>query len=261
MKGKSTWTLDEIRALPVTEKLVTQNCAGNINNGPLISTWVARGVTMADFIEACGGLEDGMNTMFATTYDGWKMFGAGFDVAMLAESDAMLTWEYNGEELNPVQGAPLALLIPGLGGAFDGKYITGLSFDDSGTGIVDAWASGSQHSANVTSGWMWIEDGEELKVGEPVTLQGYVYEERSAGHKVGQVAFSADYGHTWNAIDVPADHDPNAWITFEGQWTPQKPGTYVLKVRCVDNIDADVMTNNCANYPDPCANVIVRVTE
>ncbi|MDO5358349.1 MAG: molybdopterin-dependent oxidoreductase [Slackia faecicanis] len=261
VKGKNVWTLDEIKALPTTEKLLTQNCDGNINNGPLISTWVAKGVSFKDFIDACGGLEDGMKAVQADTYDGWNCFGFSFDVETMLEDEAILAYEYNDEQLTEAQGYPLVLLHPGVGGAYMPKYVTGLHFNDSAEGFADNWLPGATNSADKTAGWMYLEDGAEFKVGETVDLKGYVYEHMAKGHKVSQVAFSADYGHTWNTIDVPADHDPAVWLTFEGTWTPEKAGTYVLKVKAIDNLDPALETTDAAGFPDECANVIVKVTE
>ena len=39
MNGKSTWTIDELKELPATEKTITQDCAGQGMNGALISNF------------------------------------------------------------------------------------------------------------------------------------------------------------------------------------------------------------------------------
>lgn len=253
VKGKSSWTLDEIEALPATDKLFTQDCGGNINNGPLISTTKATGVLLSDFIDACGGLADGAQALSVGCLDGWISFGMTWDVAALIDQGALIAWQYNDHGLTPEQGYPLVLVVPGFGGNCMPKYIESMNFVDT-PGMTSSWTEGYVSTGNQNSGWLApAEDGEEFKVGEPVTLRGWAYEHSSGGHAVDQIAISADYGNNWTYIDVSDDYDADMWVTFEGTWVPQTAGTYVLKLKVIDNLDPEASSGM--------SSVIVKVTE
>lgn len=266
VKGKNTWTIDEIRDLPVTEKVYTQDCAGNIQNGPLISTVKATGVSLADFIEACGGLNDGIRSFTVATKDGWNCFGAVFDIEALIAQEALFAYEYNDHDLTAEQGYPLVMAIPGFGGNYMPKYIEGINFSNAEPVTSTAWTPDFAFDGNMNAGWFHpVEDGLEVKVGEEVPLSGWVYEHSSGGHEADKIAFSSDYGENWTYLDVDenlTDYDNDVWVTFEGTWVPKTAGTYVLHVKVIDNLypelePQDLTTVRFANY----ASVIIKVTE
>lgn len=266
VKGKNSWTLDEIKALPVTEKSFTQDCAGNIQNGVLISTVKATGVTLADFIDACGGLVDGARSFTVTCKDGWNCFGGVFDIEALIAQEAMLTYQYNDHDLTAEQGYPLVMVLPGFGGNYMPKYLESITFSDAEPLVNSAWTPGFTSDGNMNAGWFKpAEDGMEVKVGETVPLAGWVYEHSSGGHSADKIAFSADYGQNWSYIDVNenlTNYDDDMWVTFEGSWTPQTAGTYVLHVRVIDSLDAELMPHDYTDVRfDNYASVIVKVVE
>ena len=104
-----------------------------------------------------------------------------------------------------------------------------------------------------SSGWFSPnKDGLEYKVGEPVEIKGYVFDNANMGHTMEAVAFSADYGHNWTTIEIPDSFDQGQWVIWEGTWTPETAGTYVLQVKTIDSEGSE---------PYRPASVIVKVTE
>lgn len=267
VKGKSTWTYDEIKALPKSTMLYTQDCVGNIQNGTLISNAEASGVLLSDFIEACGGLEDGMKSFTVKTTDGWKCWGEVFGVELYTEQGAMLCYELNGHELTAKQGYPVALYTPGIAGVFSPKHVETLEFSSDEPTLKNLWPEdGTCEDGWMQTGWLTpATDGQEAKVGEPITLSGWSYEYNLQGHEVDKIALSADYGQNWFEIDVREklpDYDNGAWVVFEGTWTPQKPGTYVLHAKTVDNKDPDMVPHDSTGLKwDNYASVIIKVSE
>jgi DMSO/TMAO reductase YedYZ molybdopterin-dependent catalytic subunit len=266
VKGKSSWTLDEIKALPVTEKPFTQDCAGNIQNGVLISTVKATGVSLADFIEACGGLSEGSRSFTVTCKDGWNSFGGVFDIDALIAQEALLAYQYNDHDLTAEQGYPLVMVLPGFGGNYMAKYLETIAFSDAEPTVSSSWTPGFISDGNMNAGWFKpAEDGMEVKVGEEVSLSGWVFEHSSGGHSADKIAFSADYGQNWSYVDVDENleaYDDDLWITFEGSWVPQSAGTYVLHVRVIDALDPSLTPHDYTDVRfDNYASVIVKVVE
>ncbi|MCI8425293.1 MAG: molybdopterin-dependent oxidoreductase [Adlercreutzia sp.] len=262
VNGKADWTLDELKALPATEMTVTQDCAGNRMNGPLISNFNVKGVKFADLIEAAGGIAGSANAFTVVGDDTWNCFGTPFDVEACLANDVILAYEYNGHDLTPNQGYPLTLVLPGFGGNMWCKYVANMTFMESPITTADSWAYGA-NCGSMNAGWLTpAKDGAEYKVGEAVELSGWVYEHSSGGHAADAIAISADYGKTWTTIDIADDYDPNQWIWFKGTWTPEKAGTYILKVKAIDNQGAEQIDPLVGEpLADPTASVILKVTE
>ena len=97
-------------------------------------------------------------------------------------------------------------------------------------------------------------------MGETVELAGWGYVHTAGGHNLTGVAISADYGQTWTTIDMTDKSlDPDQWVQFKTTWTPEKAGTYVLKVKALDNTGATF--TNAYTGEEGAASVIVKVTE
>lgn len=69
------------------------------------------------------------------------------------------------------------------------------------------------------------------RVGKPVQFKGNAYD---FGHAIRAIEFSLDEGEHWTRYDTPDTNDyQNLTWTFE--YTPEKAGFYVLRVRSVND--------------------------
>lgn len=71
---------------------------------------------------------------------------------------------------------------------------------------------------------------QELKVGQTVTFRGYAddYDKR-----IVAVQFSLDEGRTWSTHDV-SDTTADLWVHWTYAFSPERPGSYRLRVRSVN---------------------------
>lgn len=68
------------------------------------------------------------------------------------------------------------------------------------------------------------------KVGHPVTFTGYADD---YGTKIVAIEFSLDNGENWTRHET-ADASPDLWVHWTFTYTPEKVGSYQLKVRSVN---------------------------
>ena len=249
-----TLTLADLKAMPQTEITATQICMTNPVNGTMIGNIPVKGVKVEDFIEAIGGIPEGKISLACAGDDGW---GHECSIQFLIDQGAVLALEMWGHELSTDQGYPLTMVIPGVGGAFWDKWISTITFGENEKAVAGTWpymaAFPDGFQGVQSSGWFAPnKDGLEYKVGEPVEIKGYVFDNANMGHTMEAVAFSADYGHNWTTIEIPDSFDQGQWVIWEGTWTPETAGTYVLQVKTIDSEGSE---------PYRPASVIVKVTE
>lgn len=253
VNNERTFTLAELQAMPQTEITVTQTCLTNAIDGTMVGNIPMKGVLLKDVIDACDGVADGNITMATVSHDTWT---SAYSVEGLMAQNAIIALEYWGHELTPEQGYPATLVIPGnAGGAFWTKYLAECNFTPNPG--PNPWMLFDMlpdvFGGAMCTGWFTPNcDGQMFKAGEPVDISGYASLNAVMGHTMTQVAFSADFGATWTTIDVPADFDQNQWVRWEGTWTPDHAGTYVLHVKAIDSEGVEQYTP---------ASVIVKVTE
>lgn len=256
--NERSFTLEELKALPSTERTLLQACNANAVGSYQVSNIPVKGVLLSDVIEACGGLKDGMSSVLPSSQDNWSMTGdqpASLD--WLMPNDPLIIYEEYGEPLSSLNGFPATFGMPGLGCGTWTKWLTsiefmpdaGLNYMDmiGGTNNVPQFQGDIVDTAEALQGWfnrssvnsMWmnpVNHGDVLKMGEDgtVDLGGVAYSWASNGSHLSQIAFSADYGTTWTTVDVPENLDPYQWVNWSAKWTPDGPGTYVLYMSSVD---------------------------
>lgn len=67
--------------------------------------------------------------------------------------------------------------------------------------------------------------------GRPVRLKGTAYD---FGHAISAIQFSLDDGQNWTTYDTCGTNDYQN-LTWSFEWTPERPGTYTLLVRSVND--------------------------
>jgi DMSO/TMAO reductase YedYZ molybdopterin-dependent catalytic subunit/NAD(P)H-flavin reductase len=143
----TTFTMDDLLAMPARELPITLVCAGNrrkeenlvaqtigFNWGAAgVSTSVWKGVLLRDVLLRCGikkpsdganhvcfvGVEKMPKGRYGTSINYWT--------AMDPACDVMLAYEQNGEKLRPDHGFPLRLIIPGYIGGRMIKWLNEIS--------------------------------------------------------------------------------------------------------------------------------------
>lgn len=185
--------------------------------------------------------------------------------AMSEEGDVLLAYEMNGEDLPADHGFPVRVIVPGVVGARNVKWLSKIVVSEEesqshwqqndykgfspGTdwGTVDFKSAPAIQELPVQSAITNLEDGSSIDRGmEQVTVKGYAWS--GGGREVVRVDISLDRGKTWHVAklqngeegETPALSPPpgRAWAWKLWEITiPLPEGAQELEVVCkaVDN--------------------------
>ena len=113
-------TYDQLNALPASEGYYTLMCISNEIGGDLWGNGIWRGVKLKYLLEQAGVHTDGVKAMFTGADD----YRDSVTLDRALHPDALLAWEMNGQPLRTEHGFPARLLIPGIYGMKNVKWLT-----------------------------------------------------------------------------------------------------------------------------------------
>lgn len=254
VENPRTFTYDELSAMPQTTVTATNQCVVAGSAGHNIYNATYSGVSLAYLVDQCGGLAEGVNQAYLTAWDEWTCCWLDQRIENYLEK-GIIALTYFDDPLPYELGGPMAVVAPGVGGAFWCKWIQDINFTagEEPYDFVETFANGIPgDELNYVSGAWFENDGVSFSKNDGIVLDGYAYALATSVAPLKAIEFSTDLGVTWQRFDVPENMDPNQWVTFTFKWKPPEAGTYIVKTRGV-NANGDV------NETD--GSVIVTVTE
>jgi DMSO/TMAO reductase YedYZ molybdopterin-dependent catalytic subunit len=148
------------------------------------------------------------------------------------QDDVMLAYLMNGEKLPKEHGYPLRLIVPGLYGIKNVKWIVEIEV----------------YNGDYKGYWQrkgWTDDG-TIKIFSRIDSPGH-YQTLTASEQVfrgiafggpntiAKVEVSFDRGKTWQEAELEPTLSPYSWVIWNYRWRPPKPGKYQVMVRATDN--------------------------
>ncbi|BCS56555.1 hypothetical protein ADLECEL_04400 [Adlercreutzia equolifaciens subsp. celatus] len=236
VKNPRSFSKEELQAMEQVDFVNHISCATNGPGGVLTSNVPMTGVPMSAIVEQCGGLEDGIDTVLVSAYDGWDC-AAPFTAESYID-DAYIVTKMYGEDLTDDWG-PIMVVSRGLCGAMNVKHAKTIEFSQTGQPLPPSMLGKTPRSFEIhrMNGAWFQNDGVTVKVGETTTLTGAAYSFYKVSGGIEQLSFSFDMGQTWTDFkiaDTIKDYDAGQWINWSIDWTPQKAGTYIVKVDGID---------------------------
>ena len=232
-----TLTYDEIVRQPPVTQYATLECISNEVGGDLISNALWKGTRLRDVLTRAG-IKPGASELILRARDGYS---DSFPLKKALEEGTLLAWEMNGKPLERQHGFPARVIVPGIYGMKNVKWLTELevaNFDYKGYWESRGW---SDEAIYKTMSRIDIPESASLTRREPGYIGGVAF----AGDRgIRAVEVSLDGGQTWRAVTVKPALGPYTWVLWAYEWTPQEAGTYTVKVRAVDakgEIQTDVV--------------------
>ena len=220
-------TYDELKALPWKEEYVTLTCISNSIGNYLISNALWRGVPLKSLLEMAQLPETAERIAFHSA-DGYV---DSFPVEYAMRDNVLVAYLMNGEPLPDGHGFPARIIVPGLYGMENVKWLTRIEPVESnfrGYWQHRGWAD---TAVIKTMSRMDVPGGAEPVAPPEVMMGGMAF----AGDRgVASVEISTDDGRTWQPAEVREALSPYTWVIWTSTWLPPSPGRYYVSVRAVD---------------------------
>ena len=167
-----------------------------------------------------------------------------FEKAM--EPTTLLAYGMNGEPLPQRHGFPLRLIVPGLYGEKNPKWLTRIEllneadarlhrrhgcgfYKEQGWGrLGDSVPTHSRIDAPQVRG---DHLADTFKVGHPVELRGMAF---GGDRGIWKVEISDDDGETWDEAEITQPGTKISWSLWSYRWTPDEEGETTVVVRATD---------------------------
>ena len=236
VENDRSFDFDQLAALPATEQETTLMCISNRIGSGLFSNAVWTGVPMADLLNAAG-VKAGAVEVKLHGADGYT---DTFAIEKALDPTTMVVYRMNGEPLPEVHGFPARVIVPGMYGEKNVKWVTGIEvvdYDAKGFYEQQGWGPNFEvpTRSDIFSPQWRRSSGDRFSdtfaVGTPVTIRGRAF---GGARGVASIEFSPDNGETWNPVTIDYPGTDLTWTFWSFRWTPNVPGEYTLTSRAVD---------------------------
>jgi DMSO/TMAO reductase YedYZ molybdopterin-dependent catalytic subunit len=219
-------TYDELTALPASEGYYTLMCISNEIGGDLWGNARWRGVKLKYLLEQAGVHADGVKAVFSAADD----YKDSVKLEAALHPDALLAWEMNGAPLKNEHGFPARLLIPGIYGMKNVKWLTGITIvadDFHGFWQSQGWDDAAPYP---TESRIDAPGGRATLAPGTLAVGGVAF----AGNRgIQSVEISTDQGQTWLSAQVKPGLSGNSWQLWRTDVQVDR-ATKEIRVRATD---------------------------
>jgi DMSO/TMAO reductase YedYZ molybdopterin-dependent catalytic subunit len=220
-----TLNLADLKALPSVTRPSTLMCISNEVGGDLMGTSEWTGVKLKDIL-AMAGVKAGATELILKAADNYS---DSFKLDAAMRDGTIVAYLQNGEPLTVDHGFPARVLVPGIYGMKNAKWVVEIELSDQeyqGYWQTRGWSD----SAEVQT-LSRIDTKEATKLEDGSYAIGGVAFAGIRG--VNKVEISIDNGLTWNETDLKPAMNELTWNLWTYQWQAN-PGNYDVLVRATD---------------------------
>jgi DMSO/TMAO reductase YedYZ molybdopterin-dependent catalytic subunit len=220
-------TMKEIEAMQDKREFVTLECIGNPVGGDAIGNALWEGVSLKRVLEMAAP-RDGIVKTVLYAGDGYS---DSIPYELSQSGDVFLAYRMNGEPLPRQHGYPLRLIVPGIYGMKNVKWLSKIelvNYDFKGYWEKRGWSDSAV--IPIMSEILMPMEGKSVPPGHYV-VGGIAFAGR---HGIGRVQVSLDGGDSWRDAEIRKPLSKWAWTLWRFDWQPSREGRYTLKVRGID---------------------------
>ncbi|HSB10713.1 MAG TPA: molybdopterin-dependent oxidoreductase [Blastocatellia bacterium] len=230
-----SFSYDDIKALAPVEQYATLACISNEVGGDLIGNALWRGARLKDLLNEAGVKPGVVDIVLRASDD----YVDSIPLERAMAEGTLLVYEMNGEPLRPEHGFPLRLLVPGIYGMKNVKWITrieAIDFDLKGYWQKRGWDDRAAYKT------MSRIDAPGGTVRGETTIAGIAF----AGDRgISKVEVSTDGGAQWEQAEIKPALSPISWLLWQKRWSPRQPGKHRVMVRATDG-RGEIQSSNSA---------------
>jgi len=222
-----TWTFEDLLKRPQTKMISTLECIGNTVGGFSIGTAEWEGVKLNHLLDEAGFDPKAFDLVLR----GADGYSDSFPLSRALEEDVLLATTMNGVPLPPDHGFPARVIVPGIYGMKNVKWLTGLElvhYDYKGHWQQQSWSD----TALVKLSSRIDLPGDRESITTPrYTIKGIAFNGRN---KIQKVEVSTDEGKTWREGTLRPKLSPHTWTPWSYEWTIPKSGEYTIMARATN---------------------------
>jgi DMSO/TMAO reductase YedYZ molybdopterin-dependent catalytic subunit len=223
-----TYDLARIEAMSPTEQETTLMCISNPISWGLISNAVWTGVPMRALLEEVAARPGAVEVVL----HGADGYTDTFSFEKAMEPTTLVAYRMNGEPLPQRHGFPARVIVPGLYGEKNVKWVTRIEVvDHEATGFYETQGWGPDFRVPTRSRIDGPGLRDPIRAGAEVVLSGMAF----AGDRgVSAVEVTVDGQRTWEAAKIAYEGTRLTWSFWEYPWQPHRAGEYEIAVRATD---------------------------
>jgi DMSO/TMAO reductase YedYZ molybdopterin-dependent catalytic subunit len=237
-------TRTDLEAMAAPAFVSTLTCISNPVGGPLIGTaeWV--GAPLADVLRKAGVGEGAVKVIFEAEDD----YTDSIPLERAMAPEPMLVWQMNGVPLPRFHGTPVRLIVPGIYGMKNVKWLTKITVsneDYQGFWQQRGWSDPA--IVKTASRFDVPGDRDLLAIGR-TTIGGVAF---GGDRGISAVEVSFDGGDTWQEATIRENPSPGglSWVIWDLMWDA-KQGSYDLVVRATDGTGEVQTDEHAPELPD-----------
>ena len=242
VENPRVYSFADIAAMPAVEQETTLLCISYGVGSGLCSNAIWKGVPLPTLLAQVKPKPDVTTVLFRAADGYYETFK--FGKAM--EPTTLVAYEMNGEALPQRHGYPLRLIVPGLYGEKNPKWLTRIELLNEADGRLHR-----RHGCGFYKEQGWGREGDVVpthsridapqvagdhfeapfKVGQPAELRGMAL---GGDRGISKVEVSDDDGETWDDARITQPGTKISWSLWSYNWTPEEEGETKLVVRATD---------------------------